>query len=85
MPRIIDDALRRLGSPETSLAFATSEVEAARMALDWAGAGDVLILLLHGAAARATIVDLLSHIQTTPDRDQVLGGTNRASRIFSNN
>ncbi len=60
IPRFIGDALRRLGVPETSLVFAMSEVEAARMALDWARAGDVLILPLHGAVARATIVELLT-------------------------
>ncbi len=60
IPLILHEALRRFGVPDAALASANSEVEAARMALDWARAGDVLILPIHGVGARATIVELLT-------------------------
>lgn len=59
VPRIIRGALLRSGLPESALPVRMSEVEAARYALDWARPGDVLALLLHSPAARATVLTML--------------------------
>jgi UDP-N-acetylmuramyl tripeptide synthase len=60
IPRIIQAELRRRGLPDAALPPArNSEVEAAKAALDWARAGDVLALPVHSAAARATVVAML--------------------------
>ncbi len=59
IPRIIRAELLRLGFPESSLPVRGSEVEAARCALDWAVAGDVLALPLHSPSARAAVVAML--------------------------
>jgi type IV secretory pathway VirB2 component (pilin) len=37
----------------------STEVEAARCALDWARAGDVVVLLVHSLAARAAVIEML--------------------------
>jgi len=59
VPRIIRSALLRHGLPESALPLRSSEVDAARCALDWARAGDVVVLLVHSLAARAAVVELL--------------------------
>lgn len=59
VPAIIRGALLRAGLPESALPVRMSEVDAARCALEWARPGDVLALLLHSPAARATVVTLL--------------------------
>jgi UDP-N-acetylmuramyl tripeptide synthase len=59
IPRIIQAELRRAGLPESALRAGGSEVEAARIALDWARPGDVLALPVHSAPARAAIVAML--------------------------
>ena len=59
IPRIIRAELARQGLPGSSLPIRNSEVEAARCALDWARPGDVLVLPVHSAAARATVVAML--------------------------
>jgi cyanophycin synthetase len=60
IPRIIQAELRRRGLPDAALPPArNSEVEAAKAALDWARAGDVLALPVHSTAARATVVAML--------------------------
>jgi len=41
------------------LALAGSEVESARLALDWARPGDLLALPVHSTAARAAVVSML--------------------------
>jgi UDP-N-acetylmuramyl tripeptide synthase len=59
VPRILRDALLRAGLPSEALPERSSEVEAARLALDWARPGDVLVMPVHGLAARAEVVRLL--------------------------
>jgi UDP-N-acetylmuramyl tripeptide synthase len=59
VPQIIRAELLRLGFPESAAPVRSGEVEAARLAIDWARPGDVLALPLHSAAARAAIVALL--------------------------
>ena len=59
IPRLIRATLLREGLPESALPVRLTEVEAARYALDWARPGDVLALLVHSPAARATVLELL--------------------------
>lgn len=59
IPRIIRDELVRLGLPESSLPERDNELDAARLALEWARAGDVLALPLHSPSARAAVVSIL--------------------------
>jgi cyanophycin synthetase len=59
VPRLIRSALLRHGLPESALPMRASEVEAARCALEWARAGDVVVLLVHSLAARAAVVEML--------------------------
>jgi len=59
VPRIIRSALLRHGLPESALPMRSTEVEAARCALDWARAGDVVVLLVHSLAARAAVIEML--------------------------
>jgi cyanophycin synthetase len=63
IPRIIRAALLRAGIPESSLLMGESEIEAAESALNWARPGDVLGLLVHGADARAALLELLKERQ----------------------
>jgi UDP-N-acetylmuramyl tripeptide synthase len=56
VPRILRDALLRAGLPAAALPERPDEVAAARLALDWARPGDVLVLPVHGLAARAEVV-----------------------------
>jgi UDP-N-acetylmuramyl tripeptide synthase len=60
VPRILHGALLRCGLPEAALPQRPTELEAARLALDWAQPGDVLVLLVHGLGARAEVVRLLA-------------------------
>jgi len=59
IPRIIRGELLRQGLAESALPVRDTEVEAARLALDWAQPGDVLALPLHSPSARAAVVALL--------------------------
>lgn len=59
IPRIIRAELLRLGFNASALPVRNNEFDAARHALDWAKAGDVLALPLHSPAARAAVVALL--------------------------
>jgi len=59
IPRIIRSALLAAGLPQSAIQMHGGEAEAAECALDWARPGDVLGLLVHGADARATVLDLL--------------------------
>ncbi|HEV2844817.1 MAG TPA: cyanophycin synthetase, partial [Thermoanaerobaculia bacterium] len=47
VPEILEDELRRLGAGPETLQRAGSDPEAARMALEWARPGDLLVLLVH--------------------------------------
>ncbi len=58
IPRIIRDELIRSGLTESAILMAVSEMESVRVALDWARAGDVLALPIHGSAARADVLAL---------------------------
>jgi cyanophycin synthetase len=64
VPRIIQAALLRAGLPESAVPMRTTEVEAARCALDWARPGDVVALLVHSTAARAEVLTLLATAAT---------------------
>jgi cyanophycin synthetase len=61
VPRIIRDELLRLGFPESAAPVRSSEVEAARCAIDWARPGDVLALPLHSTSARSAVVAMLQN------------------------
>ena len=61
IPRILHTELRRLGFPDSSVPIQTSEVAAARCALEWARPGDVLALPVHSSSARATVVNILQN------------------------
>jgi cyanophycin synthetase len=61
VPRIIRAELTRLGFPDSALPTVTSEVDAARCALEWARPGDVLALPVHSASARAAVVAMLEN------------------------
>jgi UDP-N-acetylmuramyl tripeptide synthase len=59
VPRIIRAELLRLGLPDDALPMCTSEIDAARRALEWARPGDVLALPIHASDARAAVLQLL--------------------------
>jgi cyanophycin synthetase len=59
IPRILHQALRAAGLPESSLPVRMSELEAVHCALEWARPGDVLALPVHSGAARAAVLELL--------------------------
>jgi UDP-N-acetylmuramyl tripeptide synthase len=59
IPRIIRAELLRWGLAESALPVRGNELDAARYALDWARAGDVLALPIHSPGARAAVVGLL--------------------------
>jgi cyanophycin synthetase len=59
VPRIIRDALLSAGVPGSAVMMQTGELEAAEQALQWARAGDVVGLLVHGPAARAAVLAML--------------------------
>jgi cyanophycin synthetase len=61
VPGLLHAELTRLGFPDAALRMAASELQAARLALDWAAAGDVLALPLHSLSARNAVIDLLKH------------------------
>lgn len=61
IPRIIGAELKRLGFPDSNVAVCSSEVAAARYALDWAGPGDVLALPIHSSNARAAVLAMLEN------------------------
>lgn len=56
---ILRQELLRAGLAPESLPVRLREADAAREALDWAHAGDVLVLPVHNLAARATVAALL--------------------------
>jgi hypothetical protein len=59
VPGIIRAELQRLGFPDVGTRMASSELDAARDALDWAHSGDVLALPIHSASARTAVIALL--------------------------
>jgi UDP-N-acetylmuramyl tripeptide synthase len=63
VPSIIRNELRRSGLPESALPVCSTEVEAARYALDWARPCDVLVFPVHSQSARAAVVAMLESLQ----------------------
>lgn len=63
VPRIIRNELKRSGLPESALPVCSTEVEAARYALDWARPRDVLVFPLHSQSARAAVVAMLESLR----------------------
>jgi UDP-N-acetylmuramyl tripeptide synthase len=64
VPRILRDTLKRSGLPESTLPVCTSEVAAARYALDWARPHDVLVFPMHSQTARAAVMAMLESRRT---------------------
>lgn len=60
VPRLLVAALKRAGVPDLAIEVAPTEVDGARAALAAARPGDVVVLPLHGVAARQAIVGELS-------------------------
>jgi UDP-N-acetylmuramyl tripeptide synthase len=60
-PAIIEAELRRLGAPDEAIVLAGGEIEATRIALEWARPGDMLVLLIH--EDRGAVLDLLKCLQ----------------------
>jgi cyanophycin synthetase len=60
---ILRDELLRHGIAETAMPVRLSEVDAVREALKWTREGDVLVLPVHGYAARDAIVAMLDRLQ----------------------
>ena len=65
VPALIRAALLRIGVPESAVTMRSTEVDAARWALDWARPGDVVALLLHANSARAEVLEILSEVSGT--------------------
>jgi len=63
VPRILRGALLRAGLPESALPQRSSELDAVRSAIEWARPGDVLVLPVHGLAAREAVVAMLTRAQ----------------------
>ena len=59
IPRIIGAELKRLGFPDSNVVVRSSEIEAARYALEWSRPGDVLALPVHSSSARAAVAAML--------------------------
>jgi UDP-N-acetylmuramyl tripeptide synthase len=60
---VLADEFRRLGVPEGTISGAESELQAVREALDWARAGDLLLLPLH--SQRDEVLTLLEGLGST--------------------
>jgi UDP-N-acetylmuramyl tripeptide synthase len=59
IPRLLRAELLRLGLPDAALPMCSSEVEAARCALQWAKPGDMLALPVHSVLAREAVLAML--------------------------
>lgn len=60
IPALIRAALLRAGVAESALETCSSEIGAIRHTLEWAQPGDVLVMPVHGRAARAETIALLA-------------------------
>ncbi|MBM3975965.1 MAG: Mur ligase [Planctomycetes bacterium] len=58
---MLDAEMRRAGAPDQAIAFAPSEIEAVRTALEWSRSGDLLLLLCH--AERERTLELLQRMR----------------------
>jgi cyanophycin synthetase len=65
VPQILRAGLLRLGFAESAAPIRSSEVEAARYAIDWSRPGDVLALPLHSTGARAAVIAMLQNQQAS--------------------
>jgi len=70
VPRILQAALLRSGVPASAVVSRPNEIEAVRCALEWAEPGDVLVLPVHGLAARAAVLELLQDRQAAAAADR---------------
>jgi UDP-N-acetylmuramyl tripeptide synthase len=70
VPRILRDALLRAGLPATALPQRSTEEEAARCALEWARPGDVLLLPVHGLAAREVVLAMIGRRAARPSGEE---------------
>jgi len=61
VPAVIEAELRRLGAPDQAIALTGDEIEATRVALEWARPGDMLVLLIH--EDRQPVMELLASLQ----------------------
>jgi cyanophycin synthetase len=61
---VLRDELLRCGVPPAALAYEMHEIDAARRALAWARAGDVVVLPVHMAAPREALRELLLRLQS---------------------
>ncbi|HKV13174.1 MAG TPA: Mur ligase, partial [Thermoanaerobaculia bacterium] len=57
VPAVLEDEFRRLGLAPEAILRTDSELEGVRKALEWARAGDVLLLLVH--TEREAVMGLL--------------------------
>ncbi|MGQ0800706.1 MAG: glutamate ligase domain-containing protein, partial [Pseudomarimonas sp.] len=63
VPRMLFDALVRHGYSESELPIRIRELDAVRTALEWAQAGDVLVLAVHSLSARGKVGKLIAGLQ----------------------
>jgi UDP-N-acetylmuramyl tripeptide synthase len=63
LPAVIEAELRRLGAADQAIAHAGDEIEATRLALQWAQPGDMLVLLIH--EDRAPVMELLDRLRVS--------------------
>jgi UDP-N-acetylmuramyl tripeptide synthase len=61
LPAVIEAELRRLGAADQAIAHTGDEIEATRLALQWAQPGDMLVLLIH--EDRAPVMELLERLR----------------------
>ena len=60
---VLTQALINAGAPSDRVAFAPSEIDGVRQALQWARPGDLLVLGVH--ANRAVVNTLVDHLSTS--------------------
>ncbi len=63
VPEIMGEALLAAGLPAAAIRIELDEVRAARMALEWAHEGDLLVLPMHELDARLAVVALLDTLR----------------------
>jgi UDP-N-acetylmuramyl tripeptide synthase len=64
VPAILHAALLQHGMSGAAVQICPSEVDAARLALDWAKPGDAVVLLIHSSSARLQMLSQLRARQT---------------------
>jgi UDP-N-acetylmuramyl tripeptide synthase len=61
LPALIEQELRSIGAPETAFRHADGELKAARVALEWAEPGDLILLITH--EFRDEILELVTRLR----------------------